>query len=261
MSGWRNVVRLSGGAVIAAALLAGTVACGPSNSTAAGPAAPTTPAGEIGPAPAPATNPAPGNGSQSGGTQSGGTQGGGTQGGGSGGGSQGGGNSGGDPGWPSPEDCITYNPDNLTVTFQAGFYQVTSGNIEVIQVPDQFGGDTGQKALALAQRYHRHCFIGRGNTRPDQPTYVFDYWRDASGRTPTIADQDQDCSTYNPHNLTVEDMGDGDGWRVKDHDHVLQLFDNGTDARNGKLVLARYSTICFIGVPDGDSQDLISYLM
>ena len=124
-----------------------------------------------------------------------------------------------------------------------------------------YGGpsdNTGQKALALAQHYKRHCYIGRNNTRPDQGPYSMDYWRDASGQNPTIADQEDDCSPYNRNNLTVEDMGGGDGWRVKDHDHVLHLFDNQKDALNGKLVISKYSKACFIGDGSND-QDVVSY--
>ncbi len=74
----------------------------------------------------------------------------------------------------------------------------------------------------------------------------------------TIPDQEEDCSPYDRNNLTVEDMGNGYGWRVKDHDHVLHLFDNESDARNGKLVLAKYSQICSIGFTD-DGREVVSY--
>jgi len=163
--------------------------------------------------------------------------------------------------WPNPEDCISYNPSTLTTAFSSGVYTVSSGSVAVIRVHGQQGDNTGQKALALAQHYKRHCFIGRNNPRPDPGPYSMDYWRDSSGQNPTIPDQDNDCSPYNRNNLTVEDMGGGDGWRVKDHDHVLHLFDNETDARNGKLVLSKYDQICFIGNPpdSNQGQDQVSY--
>jgi hypothetical protein len=163
--------------------------------------------------------------------------------------------------WPSPEDCVSYNPNHVTVAYEAGVYGVVDGATVVLRLNGQPGDDTGQKGLALAQRYHRHCYIGRTNNRVDQASYVFDYWRDPSSLTPTIPGQEDDCSGYNRNNLTVEDMGGGDGWRVKDHDHVLQLFDNGTDARNGKLVLSKYNTICFIGDPGDNGQDQVSYML
>jgi hypothetical protein len=156
--------------------------------------------------------------------------------------------------WPAPEDCISYNPNNLTVRYEAGIYAVTDGSSVVLRVSGGPGENVGTKALALAKRYRSHCFLGRGNNREEKNQYVFDYWRNPSGMTPAIEDSEDDCSSYNRNNLTVEDMGGGYGWRVKDHDHVLHLFNNESDARNGKLVLSKYSQECSIG-NDGDSDD------
>ena len=160
--------------------------------------------------------------------------------------------------WPSPEDCISYNPSALTTHYEAGVFVVSNGSVAVARAYGGPSDNTGQKLLALAQRYKRHCFIGRNNPRPAPGPYSMDYWRDPSGQNTTIPDQENDCSPYNRNNLTVEDMGGGDGWRVKDHDHPLQLFDNQKDALNGKLVISKYSQACSIG--DGsDDQDVISY--
>lgn len=165
------------------------------------------------------------------------------------------------PSWPSPEDCVSYNPGAVTVKFEAGAYSVTDGSKVVLRVYGQQGDSTGQQALALAQRYSRHCYIGRNNNRgEDRNEYIFDYWRDSSGRASSIVDLEEICSNYNKNNLTVEDMGDGYGWRVKDHDHVLHLFDNESDARNGKLVLAKSSQICSIGDND-DGQDVATFAL
>lgn len=161
--------------------------------------------------------------------------------------------------WPTPSDCISYNPEHLTVSFDNGAYVVTDGSHEVIKVAGQTGDTIGQQALALAQRYRKHCFIGRGNNRENHYSFVFDYWRDLSGQTPAIPGQDDNCSGYNRHNLTVEDMGGGDGWRVKDHDHVLHLFDNGNDARNGSLVLQKYGRYCQIGGGGDDNSPVVDY--
>jgi hypothetical protein len=162
------------------------------------------------------------------------------------------------PSWPTPEDCITYNPSNVTSHYEAGIYQINDGSKIVLRLHGGPGENVGQQGLALAKRWRKHCFLGRANTREEHGEYVFDYWRDASGNNPAIPDEN--CSSYNKNNLTVEDMGGGNGWRVKDHDHVLQLFDNESDARNGKLVLAKYSKICFLDQAyDNLDRDPISY--
>lgn len=162
--------------------------------------------------------------------------------------------------WPSPSDCISYNPNALSVNYEAGIYSIREGSKEVLRLPGGPGENVGEQGLALAQRYRKHCFIGRTNDREDRHVFIFDYWRDASGAKPAIADEEENCSDYNRNNLMVDDMGSGHGWRVKDHDHVLHVFDNEKDARDGKLVLAKYHQICFLGHSnDEDDPDLVSY--
>jgi hypothetical protein len=162
-------------------------------------------------------------------------------------------------GFPTPEDCLTYNPANLSRRYEAGVWVVAeNGSREIVRVYGGPSDQQGDQALAVAKRYQKVCFIGRGNHRSEKEAYIYEYWRNPSGQTPAIPGGDDLCSPYNRNNLTVEDMGDGDGWRVKDHDHVLQLFDNGTDANNGKLVLAHYDQQCSIGsdTPSGVQADI-----
>jgi hypothetical protein len=180
------------------------------------------------------------------------------------GGGSGGGSSGGQAAaWPSPEDCISYNPNNLTKKYEAGVWTINDGGTQVMRLHGDPGGNVGDKGLALAKRFKSHCFIGRNNHRDEKYSYIFDYWRNSSGVNTTIPDQDEDCSSYNTSNISVDDMGDG-AYRVKDHDHVLHGFDTKQDANNGKLVLSKYSKICFIG--DGDDngdegQERVDYML
>jgi hypothetical protein len=164
--------------------------------------------------------------------------------------------------WPSPEDCIAYNPNNLTKRYEAGIWTVNDGGIQVMRLHGGPTDNVGDKGLALAKRFKSHCFIGRNNHRTEKYSYIFDYWRNSSGINTTIADQEEDCSPYNRGNISVDAMGD-DAWRVKDHDHVLHAFDTKTDANNGKLVLAKYNQICFLGVDDDDpqGQELVNYMI
>jgi hypothetical protein len=161
--------------------------------------------------------------------------------------------------WPSPADCVSYNPNNLTVHYEAGVHEVRDGSKVVARLHGGPGDQVGEQGLALAQRYRRHCFIGRGNGREDANAYVFDYWRDSSGKRTTIPGEDDACSAYKRGNLQVNDMGSGHGWRVKDDDHVLHVFDDESDARDGRLVLAKYGQICSLGSPPDDDQDYVTY--
>jgi hypothetical protein len=158
--------------------------------------------------------------------------------------------------WPTPENCVSYNPANVTKFYEAGIHVIKDGGKELLRLTGGPSDIVGQQGLSLAKRYKKVCFLGRGNTREESNQYVFEYWRDSSGSNPSIPDEN--CGNYDKNNLTVENMGGGDGWRVLDHNNPLQLFDNESDARNGKLVLAKYSKICRIGDAD-DNGVVISY--
>jgi hypothetical protein len=177
----------------------------------------------------------------------------------------GGGGGGGNPApeWPAPEDCIAYNPSNLTTNYAAGIWSVKDGAKEVMRLHGGPSDNTGQKGMALAKRFKAHCFIGRNNNREEKYSFIFDYWRNPSGINTTIPDQEEDCSPYDRHNITMDDMDDN-AFRVKDHDHVLHGFDTETDAKNGKLVLGKYNQICFLGDSGADDtmgQELVNYML
>jgi hypothetical protein len=160
--------------------------------------------------------------------------------------------SGGGGSWPAHEDCINYNPNNLTLDPDNGAFVVHDGSKEIIRVYDDQNG-TADKALALAKHFKTVCFIGRGNTRdPLDDDYIFEYWKNKSGINSSLLYTEDDCGSYNRSNLTVDDAGDA-GWRVKDHDNVLQMFDTKAEANDGKIVLSKYSQICRISseTPDG----------
>ena len=148
--------------------------------------------------------------------------------------------------WPSPLDCISYEPTALTKVYAAGVWSIKQGSNEIARVYGGPSDNTGDKLLALAKRYRQVCFIGRGNFRDEKEAYIFEYWRNPSGINSPIPDSEDDCSPYNRNNLQVNDMGGGEGWRVKDDDHVLQIFDNEADARNGRIVFAKYNQICYV---------------
>jgi hypothetical protein len=169
----------------------------------------------------------------------------------------GGGGSGGGGSWPSPEDCIAYDANTLTVNYAAGVWSVRAGTTELVRV---FGGPDdprGEHALNVAKRYTKVCFVGRGNSRDTATEYVFEYWRDPSGLSSPLPDPEDVCSSYDPTNLVHDSMG-SHGWRVRDDDHVLQIFDTEQDAVNGKLVLSKYDRICAVAsqTPEGDQADI-----
>jgi hypothetical protein len=161
--------------------------------------------------------------------------------------------------WPSPEDCVSYDPTHLTTHYEAGIFVVLDGVKEVARLQGEPAGHAGVQALALAKNYRKHCFLGRANTQPDSGQFIFDYWRSPTATKTPIPDEYDACSSYDPTNLTLEDLGSGGGWRLKDHDHVLHLFASGSDGSGGLLVASMYHQICFLGVTTDSDLDQLSY--
>ena len=141
------------------------------------------------------------------------------------------------------EDCLPYDPRKLRISHQgARGWLLTDGASLMLMLDNR--ADAG-RAVALARRHTAHCFIGRGNTRPDRAAYITHYWTGISG-IPAIIPV-EDCVRYDPAHVAVFDRG-APGWRMEDGSHLLRLFDNEADARRG-LMVAKAATgrLCFIG--------------
>jgi hypothetical protein len=152
------------------------------------------------------------------------------------------------------EDCLPYNPQNLRIVDEgASGWLLTDGVSRMLTLDNQADAE---RALALARRHTAHCFIGRGNTRPDRPRYISHYWTGNSGITTTIAGED--CISYNPGTVGVFDRG-ALGWRLEDGSNFLVLFDNHADANRGLTVARAASRLCFVG-RNNARPDRFSYI-
>jgi hypothetical protein len=73
------------------------------------------------------------------------------------------------------EDCIGYNPDNLSIEdLGTTGWRLNSGSINMVLVDNE---DDANKIKEVASHYRRQCFIGRENTRPNRIDYIEDYWK------------------------------------------------------------------------------------
>jgi hypothetical protein len=81
-------------------------------------------------------------------------------------------------GGPAPtvsnQDCISYDPGNLTLSnLGTDGWELVEGNIWMESLDNNADA---QAALQLAQQYNQQCFIGRNNTRSDRLDYIVEYW-------------------------------------------------------------------------------------
>ena len=154
------------------------------------------------------------------------------------------------------EDCLPYDPRRLGIADEgAQGWLLTDGASRMLMLDNQADA---QRALALARRHTAHCFIGRGNARPNRAEYITHYWTGSSGMTTSIPGED--CVSYNPLTVGIFDRG-ALGWRMEDGAHLMLLFDNRADAERG-LAVARAAggRLCMIG-RDNARPDRASYIV
>lgn len=154
-----------------------------------------------------------------------------------------------DPGEPHPgpivdlyDDCIAYNPFNLELRDEGANGWLLTDGVSRMQVLDDY--DDATEALSVARRYTHHCFIGRGNNRPERRRYITEYWLGDSG---IHAGQiGGDCRSYNPANIRIVDEG-ANGWLLTDGISRMDILDNLEDAEQALGLAREHSSRCFIG--------------
>ena len=73
------------------------------------------------------------------------------------------------------EDCISYNRWNLRIVDEgASGWLLTDGRSRLLMLADR---EDAERALDMARRNSRQCFIGRDNTRSNRQDYILGYWQ------------------------------------------------------------------------------------
>jgi hypothetical protein len=137
---------------------------------------------------------------------------------------------------------LPYNSAALFIVDEgASGWLLTDGGSRMLVLDTQADAND---ALALAQRHTAHCFIGRGNSRPNRRDYVHEYWTGESGFLTHIAQRD--CISYNRDQLQIVDEG-ASGWLLTDGSSRMIILDNEFDAQNALILARRHTNQCFIG--------------
>ena len=74
-----------------------------------------------------------------------------------------------------PEDCLPYNPALLRIINEGERgWLLTDGRSRMVMVDNE---TDAYAVLNMARKYSQHCFIGRGNKRPNRKNYIVEYWK------------------------------------------------------------------------------------
>jgi hypothetical protein len=158
--------------------------------------------------------------------------------------------------WPSPADCVTYNPATVTISYAAPTqtWSIVDGTQGLLVFKRQADADAG---LALAKSYKKHCWIGRTNTRSNHGAYVMDYWLDAVAGAAAVPNPD--CLPHTASQLAVASSGTS-GWLVTNGSEAVKLLDTKADADNAVLVMKHYNRHCYIGRGNGKGTTFDDYI-
>jgi len=142
------------------------------------------------------------------------------------------------------EDCISFNPANVSVSLHAASWKITEGN--------HWMYDFGSKQREAKQAYQiiRHyranqsCYVGRPNPSMH---YLL-----ASGQAPSGGMRNDDCIAFNPSHLAVRQAAAG-SWKIAEGNHWLMDFgSNQAEAQQSLDVIRRhgFTFACYVGRPD-----------
>jgi hypothetical protein len=148
--------------------------------------------------------------------------------------------------WPSPADCVSYDPTTAAITVQFAIapatptYHIKSGSTTVLSFKRM---EDAQEGLKVVKAYKQHCWVGRGNSMPTPEAYTMDYWLSPVS-SPTIASPD--CFPHTASELAVKDNGNGT-WTVRTNSELISSFDTKAQAQDAILVMKHYNRHCYLG--------------
>ena len=163
---------------------------------------------------------------------------------------------------PATEDCVSYNPANLTVAAQGDAWILRDGNHSMKLFDTKADAENG---LKVARDWKQMCFIGRDNDMDDRYRYIITYWKTPSGLPPVPAPT-LDCVNYDPAQLTIYSgvahpaNPDLYEWALYAGAFPLLFLASEPDALRAKIVASGYTKRCIIG-HGNDRPDPARYLM
>jgi hypothetical protein len=151
---------------------------------------------------------------------------------------------------PSPEDCVSYDPANLTIIADGDAWLLRDGGHR-IKVFDTFGD--AEDAKRVARNWRQWCYIGRSNSGPDRYRNMVNYFKEPSGLPFGAAPSTLDCVTYDPDDLDIYHgpghpaNPDEDDWALFSGGIPLLFLATEPDALRAKDVASGFTRLCHIG--------------
>lgn len=146
---------------------------------------------------------------------------------------------------PCKEDCISFNPTNVTVKQSGSNWLVVDGSHSLISAPNKAEAD---KIVKLIKHYglNRSCYVGRPG-----PSFTYLLKGNAA---PSGAFTGEDCIGFNPANLAIKK--EGSQYLLTDGSSRMFMFPNKEEADQTLAMIKKYgfNKTCYVGRPDASLQ-------
>lgn len=151
---------------------------------------------------------------------------------------------------PAAEDCVSYNPSNLSVAASGDAWVLRDGGHAIKLFDTPADAEDGKR---IFRNWKKLCFIGRGSTGPDRYRHIVNYFKEPSGLPIGLAPATIDCITYDPTDLDLYEgpshpaEPDHNYWRLHSGAIPLLELDDHPDALRAEIVASGFTRVCFIG--------------
>ncbi len=140
------------------------------------------------------------------------------------------------------EDCVSFNPQNLTIGYYKGKYIVKDGTHYVFSAPTK---EEAKKIITICQYYgfNQSCFVGRAN-----PSFTYLL---KNGRAVNGSMANEDSITFNPLNIHVKRINSR--WKIVDGSNYIRDFGNNkAEAYKAYKIIKKYGfrNIKYVGRPN-----------
>lgn len=144
----------------------------------------------------------------------------------------------------APENCVTYNPNNLSVQLVNGEFRLSSGNTLLATLSSS---SDATDAESVVRGFDQKCLIG---AESGIANFTHTYWKGGAGQAGPVSGT-ENCTIYDPNSLLIQNLtGPGlpGGWtvvgNVGDTSEILISVPNEADAVRGLRVLRTFHQHC-----------------
>jgi hypothetical protein len=141
------------------------------------------------------------------------------------------------------DDCISFNPANVTVEQKNGNWKLVQGSMWMLDAGSNKSEMDRAKVIVQHYGFNKQCYVGR-------PDASLEYWL-VGAAAPSGELSGEDCTNINPNGLSVKNSGSGKFTILSNGNHAAFTAPSSAEAQTVIDVIKYYgfTKSCFVGRP------------